>query len=189
MESIYLETSHYILRPISVADLPALVELDSDPEVMLFINNGQPTSLEWWRDEALPTIQQYYQRYDHKLGNWIITNKADGEFLGWFHLRPDKEDLNNTKILELGYRLKQSAWGKGIASDVSKTLIAKAFLELEAEEVFARSLKDNIASIKVMMKSGLTFDKDFLYRGFPGGDKEAVRYSVSLCHWKERTGQ
>ena len=43
---IFLETSRLILRPITKDDLDDLVILDSDPDVMRFINGGIPISRE-----------------------------------------------------------------------------------------------------------------------------------------------
>ena len=44
------------LRPITVADLDALVALDADPEVMLFINVGQPTPRALAAEVLLPRM-------------------------------------------------------------------------------------------------------------------------------------
>ena len=87
-------------------------------------------------------------------------------------------DLENTKVLEIGYRLKALYWGKGIATEVSIELVKKAFDELGADVVFAKTMKRNIASAKVMQKIGLKYEREFIESVFPGENNEAVRYSI-----------
>jgi len=57
----YLLTERFLLRSWRETDLPDLVELDSDPEVMRFINGGMPTSLDQMRASLL-VIQGYEKR-------------------------------------------------------------------------------------------------------------------------------
>jgi hypothetical protein len=46
---------------------------------------------------------------------WAVIEKATGEFLGWFHFRPRADAVPGE--VELGYRLRKSAWGKGYATE------------------------------------------------------------------------
>lgn len=50
-----------------------------------------------------------------------MIEKSTGAFLGWFHYRlpPD----GHTDDVELGYRLRRSAWGKGYATEGSRALV------------------------------------------------------------------
>ena len=84
---VFLETERLVLRRFSDADLDLLVELDGDPEVMRYITGGRPTSREELRDEVLPAFLGYYQRFPG-YGFWAAVERAGGQFLGWFHLRP-----------------------------------------------------------------------------------------------------
>src|SRR5512140_2885474 len=104
---IVLATGRLYLRRFCPHDAPLLFELDSDAEVMRFITKGQPTPLAQIENEILPRVLGYYRKSPPQ-GCWA-THLADGdEFIGWFHLRPDKI---TPEEMELGYRLKRSAWG------------------------------------------------------------------------------
>jgi RimJ/RimL family protein N-acetyltransferase len=123
---VFLETERLVLRRFTGADLDLLVELDGDPEVMRYITGGRPTSREELRDEVLPAFLRYYQRSPGH-GFWAAVEKATGQFLGWFHLRPPEGASPDEP--ELGYRLRRSAWGKGYATEGSRALIRMAFTD------------------------------------------------------------
>jgi RimJ/RimL family protein N-acetyltransferase len=53
---VFLETDRLLLRRFTEANVDNLVELDSDPEVMRFINGGRPTSREEVRNDILPAF-------------------------------------------------------------------------------------------------------------------------------------
>jgi RimJ/RimL family protein N-acetyltransferase len=106
-----------LLRRFTEADADNLFDLDSDPEVMRFLTGGKPTPCEVIRNETLPRFLHYYERFEG-FGFWAAIEKATGEFLGWFEFRP-QEDGGPGEV-ELGYRLKKSAWGKGYATEGSR---------------------------------------------------------------------
>ena len=126
---VFLETERLVLRRFTDADVELLVELDGDPEVMRYITGGRATSLEELRDEVLPAFLGYYHRFP-SYGFWAAVDKASGQFLGWFHLRPPEGASPDEP--ELGYRLRRSAWGKGYATEGSRALVRMAFAELGA---------------------------------------------------------
>ena len=49
--TVVLETERLILRRLTPDDLDSATQLDSDPEVMRYINGGRPTSREEMRDD------------------------------------------------------------------------------------------------------------------------------------------
>src|SRR5688572_30661892 len=103
-----VQTERLLLRGFSAADVDLLVELDSDPEVMRFLTGGQSTPREVVADEVLPRLLAEYERYPG-FGRWAAVEKTSSEFIGWFALRPPGTTTN----VELGYRLRRAAWGKG----------------------------------------------------------------------------
>ena len=84
---VFLETERLLLRRFTEADVDNLSDLDSDPEVMRFINGGTPTPREVIESDILPRYLRYYERFAG-YGYWAAIEKATGEFLGWFHFRP-----------------------------------------------------------------------------------------------------
>jgi RimJ/RimL family protein N-acetyltransferase len=184
---VFLGTERLILRRFEESDVDNLVELDSDPAVMRFITGGRPTPRVEIESEVLPAFLGYYERYP-AYGFWAALTKPDGEFVGWFHLRP-KPDGGRPDEPELGYRLRRSAWGRGYATEGSRALIHKAFTELGARRVFAETMVVNAASRRVMEKAGLTLVRMF-HQDWPdtieGDEYGDVEYAVTRDEWQLR---
>ena len=182
----FLETARLLLRRFRRDDTDRLVELDSDPEVMRYINGGRPTPRDEVENVILPRIFSYYERFD-AYGYWAAEEKSTGEFIGWFALHPREESPPGE--LELGYRLRRSAWGKGYATEGSCALIDKAFRELGAERLRAETMTVNVASRRVMEKSGMKYVRTFHLEwpeeieGTAEGD---VEYAVTRAEWERR---
>ena len=181
---VFLETQRLVLRRFTVADADDLESLDADPDVMRFVTGGVPTSRDEIENEVLPAFLSYYQRYEG-FGFWAVVEKATGEFLGWFHFRPRPgADLGE---VELGYRLRKSAWGKGYATEGSRALIGKGFTEFGVQRVVAETMTVNVASRRVMEKSGLklvrTFHQPWL-DPMEGGQFGGVEYALDKTGWQ-----
>ena len=58
---VYLETERMIMREFTEADVDNLLQLDSDPEVMRYINGGKATPREFIVDKVMPRILSYYE--------------------------------------------------------------------------------------------------------------------------------
>jgi RimJ/RimL family protein N-acetyltransferase len=108
---IFLETDRLVLRRFTEDDVDNLVELDSDPDVMHFITGGRPTPRREIESDVLPTFLDYYGRFAG-YGFWAAIEKPTGRFVGWFHFRPARGAPPGE--VELGYRLRKPAWGKGM---------------------------------------------------------------------------
>jgi RimJ/RimL family protein N-acetyltransferase len=167
-----LRTARLHLRRLTVDHLPDLVALDADPAVMRFISGGAPNSRETYERELLPRMLAWDE---HPFG--FLAAYEGGEFVGWFHLRPSVAD---DAVLELGYRLRRAAWGRGLATEGSRALVAYAFAALRHPAVDACAHPDNAASIGVMIKCGMTFRGTFMHPRIP---LEVVRYMVEREAW------
>ncbi|HZU12092.1 MAG TPA: GNAT family N-acetyltransferase [Chloroflexota bacterium] len=184
---VFVETERLLLRRLTPADLDLLVELDSDPAVMHFITGGIPHSRAEIESEELPGFLSYYERYDG-LGFWAAIEKETGTFLGWFHFRPEEDDPTH---VELGYRFRASAWGKGYAAEGSRALIEKGFSEQGVQRVMASTMAVHVASRRVMEKAGpryiRTFQAEWPYP-IPGDEHGEVEYALERHEW-ERASQ
>ena len=164
---IFLETSRLILRPITFDDLDNLVVLDSDPEVMRFINGGIPISRDAIAEKFLPYVTSYDER--DNLGFWTIVEKSSQEFIGWIFLRPEVDfellrqlDLAEKNAVELGYRIRKQSWGKGYTTEASQALISKSFNESDTQKIVAWALTENKASTRVMEKIGMKLQQEYV---------------------------
>ena len=183
---IILETPRLILRQFAEADVDNLFDLNSDPEVMRYLTGGSPTPRDEIRDQIIPFHLGVYNRLD-RLGTWAAESRATGEFLGWFHFRPGHEsDLSN---IDLGYRLRRSAWHKGYATEGSRALIDRGFTDLGVERVFAHTMTVNAASRHVLEKCGLTLVRTFPYEWpfeIEGSEHGEVEYALTKPEWEAR---
>jgi RimJ/RimL family protein N-acetyltransferase len=169
-----------------VDDADNLVNLDADPDVMRFVTGGMPTSRDEIENEVLPAFLRYYERYEG-YGFWAAIEKATGDFLGWFHFRPPQDAIPGE--VELGYRLRKSAWGKGYATEGSRALIRKGFTELGVQRVVAGAMAVNTASRRVMEKAGLTLVRTF-HQPWPypieGDQFGGVEYALDQADWQQQ---
>jgi RimJ/RimL family protein N-acetyltransferase len=183
---VFLETERLRLRRFVLDDVDLILALDGDPEVMRYITGGKPTSREEIETDYLPAWLSYYER-STGFGFWAAEEKSSGEFIGWFHFRspPDHAPAD----VELGYRLRRSAWGKGYATEGSRALIDKGFQELGVERVFAMTMVVNKASRRVMEKAGLKFVR-IVHRDWPmyveGDEHGETEYALTRDEWRDR---
>ena len=181
---VILRTERLVLRQFTEDDVDNLVDLNSDPEVMRYLTGGRPTSREVIRDETIPFHLTVYERLD-RLGTWAAESATTGEFLGWFHFRPGPDgDVTN---IDLGYRLRRSAWNKGYATEGSRALINMGFTELGVERVYAHTLAVNSASRRVLEKSGLRLVHASPYEGpevIEGAEHGEVEYALTRSEWE-----
>ena len=179
-----METERLILRRFTPDDVDLLVELDSDPDVMRYINGGRPTPREEIETDILPWFLHYYGTYPG-YGFWAVIEKSSGEFIGWFHFRPQPEDPSEQP--ELGYRLRRSAWGKGYGTEGSRALIGAGFGRFGAQRVYAQGLAINTASRRVMEKAGLRYVRTFhadCPEKIPGDEQGDVEYALTREEWE-----
>jgi RimJ/RimL family protein N-acetyltransferase len=141
-----LETERLRLEPMTVEHTELLVDLDSDPEVMRYINGGKATS----RAEVEAIVRAHHGY------RWTAFLRADGDFVGWFGMRPA-----GPWTYDLGYRLRRAHWGAGLATEGSRLLIDLAFTELGAVRVRADTMTVNERSRRVMAACGLRYARTF----------------------------
>lgn len=180
-DRVLLETARLRLRRFTMDDVDLLVELDSDPEVMRFLTNGRPTPVQTVRDEQLPRILAQYDRHP-RLGRWAALDRAGGEFLGWLSLDPSGDGTE----AELGYRLRRSAWGRGLATEGSRGLVRYAFDVVGLRRVWAQTMAVNARSRAVMAKAGLRYLRTFHLHfddPIPGTEHGEVEYELRREDW------
>ena len=167
-------------RLMDSQDAQALWQLDQDPQVMKYLNGGKPTSMEQVNSVFIPRMEKYR---DDKLGwgIWQVSDKVTDEYLGWVLIRPMAffTESPNFKDLELGWRFFQSTWGKGYATEAAIAIKDAVALHADVTHVSALAVADNLASVGVMKKMGMSFVRAYLHTD-PIGDFDAVHYQMSL---------
>ncbi|MCL6300740.1 GNAT family N-acetyltransferase [Streptomyces kronopolitis] len=180
----FLETDRLALRAFTPADIDHLFALDNDPEVMRFLNGGRPRSRETV-ESSLSRLRHDYPCWKTR-GYWAAQEKTTGTFLGWFEFRPLEE--HSPAVVELGYRLHQTAWGRGYATEGSRALVCKGFTDLGVERVTAHTMAVNARSRRVMEKSGLSFVRNYTgdwRERIEGSEHGDVAYELTRAEWEQ----
>ncbi len=140
-----IETARLRLYPPRPEDLEARLAMDRDPEVMRFIR-PVPEDAEAQRAEIRNQIPQ-----PPRGAYWHVEERAAPGFIGWCGLFP----LEDSGLIELGYRYLRAAWGRGFATEAATTALDHGFRELKLDPIVAVSDPDNAASHRVLGKIGL----------------------------------
>ena len=148
-ERVLMRTPRLTMREFTASDLDDLLRLDSDPRVLKYINGGKSMS----RTEVEATVRRvtgYYALYPG-LGVWRASRRDNGDLIGWYCLKycPPTADV------EVGYRLLFDAWGKGLATEGARALVAYGFGQLGLLRIIGVTHPGNKASQHVLQKSGL----------------------------------
>lgn len=185
---VFLETERLVLHPFTGTEAEAddLFALENDPDVMRFINGGRSVSRETIRRQILPRLLHDYPCFGTR-GYWAAEEKSTGMFLGWFEFRP--LDDYSPAVVELGYRLAGTAWGKGFATEGSHALIHKGFTDLGVDRVTANTMAVNTRSRRVLEKVGLSFVRNFTGdwpEAIEGSEHGDVEYHLTRADWEQR---
>ncbi|GAA3770393.1 GNAT family N-acetyltransferase [Micromonospora maritima] len=180
-DGVLLETARLTLRRFTMDDVGRLVELDADREVMRFLSNGEPTPAGTIRHEVLPRLLGQYGRRPG-LGRWATLDRFTDEFLGWLALDPSDDGAE----AELGYRLRRSAWGHGLATEGARALVRHAFETVGVRRVWAQTMAVNDRSRAVLARAGLRWVRTFHLTfddPIPGTEHGEVEYELRREEW------
>ena len=150
---IIFETPRLILRQFTIEDAYLIKQLNSDAEVLKYLHEPPLETIDQAKNIITTIILPQYKK---KLGRWAINTKNNNEFLGWCGLKY-RSDLDE---IDLGYRLKRDAWGKGFATEAAINTLEYAFKKLQLKLITGRAHIENIASIKVLEKIGMQFSRE-----------------------------
>jgi RimJ/RimL family protein N-acetyltransferase len=194
-----LVTGRLVLRRFTRDDAGGLLALDGDPAVMRFLDSRLKARADI-EAEVLPRLLGYHQRHPG-FGYWAADTREDGEFIGWFGLHPvtpsaaamvhwpDRPD--GTRTASVGYRLRRSAWGRGYATEGTRSLVSLAFTDLGVEQVVATTMAVNAGSRRVMEKAGLRYARTVHVDWadpLPGTERGEVEYRLRRADWARRAG-
>jgi ribosomal-protein-alanine N-acetyltransferase len=161
-----LETERLRLRPVVADDLDHFAALYRDPDVMRFIGTRGPLTREQTR-ERLDFMLDHWRQ--HGFGMWSLWRKADGAFVGRCGMRY----LEESPEVELGYTLARPFWGQGFATEASRAVVRYAFDVLKLDRLVAVADPANTASVNVMKKIGMAFERTGQFYG-----SECVLYAM-----------
>lgn len=146
-----LETPRLILRPHVLDDAHNLFILNSDHEVVRYTGDISFATL---LDAQILIKERMFTQFEkYKMSRLAVIRKDDNAYLGWCGLKYFPE----TDEVDLGYRFMKKFWGMGYATESSLVCLEYGFNTLKLPRIIAKAMPDNVGSIKVIQKLGMTF--------------------------------
>ena len=181
MVELVAETARLRLRTWAEPDRGEFVRHLNTPAVMRWLGGVQ--------DEAFYTasferIEQYQRDFGHTL--WIVERKADSALLGFCGLkRVNSPGAPNPGDFEVGWRLREDAWGQGFAKEAAIASLDLAFGKYRAPHVVALTVEGNQASQALMKRLGMIRreDMDFEDDRFGPELNPTIVYRIDAADW------
>ncbi len=178
MMNLHIETERLILRDIRFTDAEGMFALDSNPEVHKYLGCNPVKTIEEV-EVSINLIRKQYEK--NGFGRCAVIDKKTHEFMGWGGIKYEENFKPNCAYHDIGYRLRQEFWGKGIATEVATASLKWGFETLKLKEICAAADVKNLASNKVLKKTGLNLKEVVFYEETP-----CNWYSISQNEYKER---
>ena len=150
-------TDHLVLRAMEDYDFEALYDLYSNDKIYEY----RPGVARKTQESVNKLLEKYKEEYEKKEAVYFAVCMKDapdnvvavGEI---FAIESRLEQV------DIGYSVRESCWGKGIATEVVAGLIKYLFEEIEVNRIRAHVMPENIPSHNVVVKNG--FLKEGLIR-------------------------
>lgn len=141
-----LETDRLILQTWTQADLDALFPILHDVEVVRYLSDGKPFSLDKTKDFLV-----WAEKYQSKNGfcRWKVIEKKSLEIIGSCGFAR----LEKTSEIELGFLLSKKFWNKAFAAEMIEAATIYGFNKLDFREIIALTDPENTASHKTLKKN------------------------------------
>ena len=137
-------------------DLDEFAKLNSDKYVM---EHFPKTLLRKEVEKLLDKLKNHFGEYGFTYyATEILETK---EFIGMIGLAFQEYKTNFTPAIDIGWRLKRNAWGKGYATEGAKRCLEYAFNELDIKKIISVCTINNEKSENVMKKIGMTKKGEF----------------------------
>lgn len=149
----------------------------------------------WLEDDDMPprrpgstTERMQQMQAEQGFCFWVMERRNDGAFIGYCGLkRVDAQGTDLTGEFEIGWGLREDAWGKGYAREAAAASLDRAFGVLGAECVYAFTVIGNKASWGLMERLGMTRRADLDYHdpAFSDALNPTIVYRIAKSEWAE----
>lgn len=159
-----LATERLMFRDWQASDLEPLHSICCDPSVMQFVGDGEP-----WSRERTEQFIVSAREMSRTLGfcRWPVIDKSCSALIGFCGFIPASDGA------EIGWRLAQASWGRGLATEAARAVLQFGFETLRFQRVIATVQSPNRASIRVVEKLGMQRESSFLRNG-----REVILFSI-----------
>jgi ribosomal-protein-alanine N-acetyltransferase len=158
-----VETERMVLERLLPEHGPALTELMRDPRVgaTMWPAGRPPTDAEL--ADQLAGKLEHWEGFG--FGIWLLRDRNTGAVAG-------RGGLQNTLVtgeleIEAAWLIVPERWGRGLATELAHAALRAAFDTLGLLEIVAFTLPHNIASRRVMEKTGFVYEREIEHVGLP----------------------
>lgn len=183
MDEFRQETDRLILRDWRDEDWEPFWQGTNTPQVMRWLGGVCDAEK---RDAARDRLLSYQRDHGHTF--WVVERKDDGVILGFCGLKRSNQAGGPIGMMEVGWRLREDAWGEGYAKEAAIASLDTAFGKFGAEEVIALTVRGNTPSWGLMERLGMRRreDLDFASSEFDADDPVIIAYSIDKETWNSR---
>ena len=153
-----IETPRLTLRYLTLEDTEALAAIYADPIVMKFFSGTRSRQV---TKQKIKKMIQSYTKQD--IGLWATIYKPDNKFIGRCGLL--SQIIDECSELEIAYMLAREYWNRGLATEAAGAIRDYGFEKIGCSRLISLIDQNNIASQKVALKTGLTYEKDVEMEG------------------------
>ena len=176
-----IETRRLVLRDWREGDETLLHRHCNTEAVMRWLGGVQTF------DEQVDVVERLRSyRRDYGYTFWAAERRADGKFLGFCGLkRANGFESSVAGEVEIGWRLREDAWGQGYAKEGALASLEFAFRHLEAARVVALTIAENRASWGLMLRLGMErrADLDYSDPEWPAEMNPVIVYELRQEDW------
>jgi RimJ/RimL family protein N-acetyltransferase len=175
-----IETERLLLRDWRHDDIEPWLELNTEP-VMRWLGGVRS------RDQAVAAITDRFIPWQESRGFtfWAVERKRDDKLLGFCGIKvADDAGSPVEGELEIGWRLREDAWGQGYAREAAAASLDHAFRALGAERVMALTVEGNAPSWGLMKRLGMTRRPDLDYTGPEWAEGPVIVYLIERGEWE-----
>ncbi len=178
-----IETERLVLRGWREADMEPFLRHTNTPAVMRWLGGVREEAKV--REMLLGTFPRWQQEYGHSF--WAVERREDGALLGFCGLkRADDEGTRIKGLHEIGWRLREDAWGQGYAREAAAVSLDLAFGPAKADQVVALTVEGNAPSWGLMERLGMTRRPEFDYEGPDWAETPVIVYMLEKAEWTAR---
>jgi RimJ/RimL family protein N-acetyltransferase len=180
-----IETERLNLRDWREDDIEPFVRHTNTPAVMRWLGGVQPEA------EARSKLIDRPMRWQSERGFtfWVVERKVDRELLGFCGIKlADAAVSPFPGVHEVGWRLREDAWGQGYAKEAAQASLAYAFEVLAAPRVVALTVIQNEASWGLMERLGMVRRADLDHEDpeWPPEIRTTIVYEMERGAWQSR---
>ena len=156
-----IETARMVAERLRPGHQDELSLLLRDPRVARTLWPGEGLPSESQLLHSLADKLDHWERYG--FGLWLLRDRTTGATVGRGGLQHTR--VGGREEIEAGWAIAPERWGEGLATELAHACTAGAFDQLALEEIVAMALPTNVASRRVMEKSGFVYERDVTYKG------------------------